>query len=422
MAITTNNLISRQTVGSAGAASITFSNIPQTFTDLKIVISSRCDQAGVAPVFGKLNFNGSTSSYTYRRIYGDGTDVASSSGSLAYVSNITGTGATANTFGSDDIYIPNYGSANYKSYSVDTVIENNASTVHTALYTGLWSNTAAITSLSVLPSTGNYSQYTTVSLYGISSNTTTQNTSIPSATGGDIITTDGTYWYHQFLYSGTFTPLKALTADYLVLAGGGGTAASAEQSGGGGAGGMRCTVTATGGGGSLESALSLLAQAYTVTVGAGGGTSSNGSNSVFSTITATGGGVGAVRSTQGGSGGSGGGGGDYSGTAGARTASPVQGFNGGNGGSGGEADAGGGGGGAGSVGLAPTSGSPGGLGGNGAATSITGSSVTYAQGGKGGDATGGSASLGNSGKGGDAGPHPTIYPGGSGIVVVRYAV
>jgi hypothetical protein len=155
------------TVGSGGAATIDFNSIPATYTDLTILISSRCDQAGVAPVLGKINFNGSSTTYTYMRVYGDGSSTASSSGSAAYFDNVTGTGATANTFGNDAIYIPNYASANYKTYSVDTVLENNGSTAHTAFYCGLWSNTAAITSISLYPGTGNYVQYTTASLYGI---------------------------------------------------------------------------------------------------------------------------------------------------------------------------------------------------------------------------------------------------------------
>jgi hypothetical protein len=53
--------------------------------------------------------------------------------------------ATANTFGNTEFYIPNYTSSNYKSFSVDGVTENNA-TAAFALYAGLWSNTAAITS------------------------------------------------------------------------------------------------------------------------------------------------------------------------------------------------------------------------------------------------------------------------------------
>jgi hypothetical protein len=110
-------------------------------------------------------------------------------------------------------------------------------------------------------------QYSTFYLYGVAALGTTP-AIVPYATGGDTIMTDGTYWYHTFVSSGTFTPAKALTADYLVVAGGGG----------GGQGGQRCrwrrwtscTVGATGGGGSLESALSLGTSAYTVTIGAGG--------------------------------------------------------------------------------------------------------------------------------------------------------
>jgi hypothetical protein len=63
--------------------------------------------------------------------------------------------------------------------------------------------------------------------------------------------TDGTYWYHTFVSSGTFTPQKAISCDYLVVAGGGGGGQD-DNGAGGGAGGLRCTVGATGGGGSLE--------------------------------------------------------------------------------------------------------------------------------------------------------------------------
>ena len=137
-----------------------------------------------------------------------------------------------------------------------------------------------------------------------------------------------------------------VTVDYLVVAGGGG-----GNSGGGGAGGLRCTVTATGGGGSLESALSLTpGNSYTITIGAGGigGVGdiqpTSGSNSVFSTITSTGGGYGGRQSVNNtsASGGSGGGGGRNSSTYGTGTSN--QGYAGGAGISAGTYDAGGGGG------------------------------------------------------------------------------
>jgi hypothetical protein len=98
-----------------------------------------------------------------------------------------------------------------------------------------------------------------------------------------------------------------LSVDYLVVAGGGG--GGYALAGGGGAGGLRSTVTATGGGGSLESPLTLaLDTLYTVTVGAGGAGDQvvawfikHGNNSVFSTITSTGGGKAVVVSLQNGS-------------------------------------------------------------------------------------------------------------------------
>ena len=453
MAITTNNLISRQTVGSAGAASVTFSNIPQTFTDLRIVVSGRGTAASNHYPGLELSFNGSSTTYTDRVLQGTGGVTVSYSNlgsSKIYLGTMPGGAATASVFGNIEITVPNYTSSNYKSVSIDEVQEDNQTTAFAMLIAGLWSTVNAITSIAFTPTTGNFDQYSTFSLYGISSNTSTQNTSVPSATGGDVITTDGTYWYHAFKYSGTFTPLKALTADYLVVAGAGG--GGNAYGGGGGAGGLRCTVTATGGGGSLESALSLATTAYTVTVGAGGagGTAggsavqgTSGSNSVFSTITSTGGGGGGSRGTYAGLNGGSGGGGRITGAA---TGTSGQGYNGGYFASDAPNYAQSAGGGAGAVG-GNGSNSTGGNGGNGVATSISGSSVTYAGGGGGGTFYGGTVGTGGTGGGGNAGTsnggagvsgtanlgsggggaseggaYLAGGAGGSGIVIVRYAV
>ena len=435
------NLIAKQTVGSAGAASVTFSSIPQTFTDLVVKVTGRSTVSRASNGFlFDIRPNSSSANMTRRSVYGDGSTATSGSGSDGHNMALNPSNYTANTFSSTDVYIPNYTSSNFKSISTDTVSENNATEVLTLLGAMLWSNTAAITSLQFTPLGGSFTEFSEFTLYGISSNTTTQNQTTPSAIGGDIITTDGTYWYHQFLYSGTFTPLKNLTCDYLVVAGGG--SGGAGTAGGGGAGGLRCTVGATGGGGSLETPLSLLAStAYTATIGAGGTANttdgSNGSNSIFSTITSVGGGYGTGNNaslTNGGNGGSGGGG-RYLGTGGSPTAN--QGFSGGNGGPASGAFSGGGGGGAGAVGSAGSS-TVGGNGGNGIATSISGSSVSYGGGGGGGTLTGTSAGTGGTGGGGAAGAAGTAnrgggggganansangFNGGSGIIVVRYAV
>ena len=212
-----------------------------------------------------------------------------------------------------------------------------------------------------------------------------------------------------------------VTVDYLVLAGGG--AGGQYLGGGGGAGGLRSTVTGTGGSGSLESALiRLLGTNYTVTVGAGGaqktagtnGLGNDGSNSVFSTITSTGGGGGGTYSDgeTGRDGGSGGGAGCAENTAkNGGSASPSgQGFRGGNGPSRSGVNAypgSAGGGGASAQGVDQTSNGSvtASNGGNGRAISITGSSVTYGGGGGGGayDDAGGIKGSGGSGGGGNGG-------------------
>ena len=460
MANTSYVLIEKITVGAAGAASVTFSNIPQTgYTDLVVKASVR---TGTGGEWGTLNaqFNGSTSGYSGIQVHGTGSAAGTSSSAswgtnLIIVGRPTGASATANTFGNSEFYIPNYTSANYKSISSDGVTENNATAAFAALVAGLWSNTAAITSIKIFDAdtAGDIKQYSTFYLYGVAKLGTTP-TIFPKATGGDTIDTDGTYWYHTFISSGTFTPASALTCDYLVVAGGGGGGAS-EEAGGGGAGGLRSTVTATGGGGSLETALSLGTSAYTVTIGAGGAGAAGpglangtaGSNSVFSTITSVGGGYGALYNANGGAGGSGGGGGGNNGATGqaggAGTAN--QGFAGGKGTNITNRVAGGGGG-AGAVGQdASESPYKGGNGGAGVAVAITGSSVTYAGGGGGGNGSstgnGGTGGSGGGGNGGTNGTNATAgtanlgaggggagyngqsgFAGGSGIVVVRYLV
>ena len=440
-------LITSVTVGSGGTASVTLpatGTIPQTYTDLKVVISSRNTD-----IYNEIHFrfNGDTgNNYSGRNIYGNGSTVTSSfSSSISSLQNLTVesvSGQTASTFGNTELYIPNYTSSNHKSISADGVQENNATSAQAMLGAGLWANTAAITTITAFPSIGTFAEGSTFYLYGISNVT-----SGSKATGG-IVSSDGTYWYHMFPYSGTFTPTQSLTADYLVIAGGGG-----GSYGGGGAGGLRSTVGATGGGGSLESPLSLTAQAYTVTVGAGGAAGSagnsyqgqNGSNSVFSTITSTGGGGSAYDTPQ--VGGSGGGRGN---TGAGAAGTTNQGYAGGAGTSGGVGA--GGGGGAGAVGGdGTTSGNIGGNGGNGvqitafANPTQTGTDNGYYAGGGGGgyqnfSSLGGLGGLGGGGRGtrdtkatpgvantggGGAGSYASgtdFSNGGSGLVIIRYAI
>ena len=241
--------------------------------------------------------------------------------------------------------------------------------------------------------------------------------------------TQGWVAYSGFLNS----PIASYTASYLAVSGGGGTG---NLSGGGGGGGLLSGTSPL-----------ILGVTYTVTVGAGGAgvagsagaATNNGTNSSIvgaglTIANPNGGGGGGPYGTIGNSGGSGGGGGgNTSGSAGSGgSATSGQGNAGGAGAVNGYAS-GGGGGGAGAVGSA-ASGTTGGAGGNGTASSITGSSVTYAgggggsgqvgaAGGTGGGGAGGTQTVGiagtaNTGGGAGASWNTSGVAGGSGIVIL----
>lgn len=168
----TFELISSVTVGSGGATDITFSSIAADYTDLCLKVAFRTDEAqSIAPVV--IQFNGNTSSYSSKELYGTGSGTGSASRGVLnnglYMGNGTGGTATANTFGNMEIYIPNYAGSAYKSLSVDQVGEDNATTAYATMVAGLWSNTAAITSIKLYPYTGGakFTQYSTAYLYGV---------------------------------------------------------------------------------------------------------------------------------------------------------------------------------------------------------------------------------------------------------------
>ena len=273
-------------------------------------------------------------------------------------------------------------------------------------------------------------------------------TAVALPSGGSIQTYSG-YRSHTFNSSGTFTATALISqVDALIVAGGGG--GGADNSGGGGAGGML-----------VQTNVPVSAQGYTITIGGGGSGAYqshgdggpyavNGSNTTALGYTAIGGGrggsAGGANASSGGSGG-GGAGEAASPTGGAGTSG--QGNNGGN-----EANAGGGGGGGkGAVGqngdVRGTN--RGGYGGAGAQNNYkTGSNQYYAAGGNGGNENGQFESQSstngiggvsnpssttratngatNTGAGGGGCTHDTNQDspaggdGGSGVVVIRYAV
>jgi hypothetical protein len=163
----TFELIASSTVGLLGATSIDFTSIPSSYTDLCLKLSLRYDALNVANGFS-VKFVGSTANFSNRYLEGNGSATGSgNSSSSSFFGNMNGATSTVNTFGSVDIYIPNYASANYKSASSDAVTENNASLAYADLSANLWSNTTAISSISVLTFSGNFVQYSSAYLYGV---------------------------------------------------------------------------------------------------------------------------------------------------------------------------------------------------------------------------------------------------------------
>ena len=161
----TFELIASSTVGASGAASIDFTSIPSTFTDLCILTSVRVDGATAAT---QMTFNGGgTGTFSSRWLRGTGSAVSSSIETNIHAGYANYSGTTASTFANATIYIPNYAGSSQKSVSVDSVNENNATTAFAVLIAGLWTGTAAINQVTLSPVSGNYVQYSTAYLYGV---------------------------------------------------------------------------------------------------------------------------------------------------------------------------------------------------------------------------------------------------------------
>jgi hypothetical protein len=169
MAITYKAL-AKVTVGSTPVSTIEFTSIPQSYTDLKVVLSPRTTvDCAIA-----LRFNSNTANYSGKVLRGDGSVVAtylvtdygaftSTAMGLGYIKNAT------STFAIGEIYITNYTGSTHKMVGIENMEEKNqASPVYATMTAGLWANTSAITSITfILDSSTTFQQYSTATLYGI---------------------------------------------------------------------------------------------------------------------------------------------------------------------------------------------------------------------------------------------------------------
>ncbi|CAB4156642.1 hypothetical protein UFOVP655_87 [uncultured Caudovirales phage] len=303
MALNTYVPLYTQVIGTP-VATVTFSSIPATYTDLVVEINCGISTTGQGVA---LSFNGTSTGYSntfmYKNVSAVGTSRTTSQTNLHLI-DVTGNGDTT---------IKTAATAHIQSYSSGSVnktilyTSQNDATIQAGA--GRWANNAVVTDIAVGTTGGNFVTGSIISIYGIQAFTTD---SSPKATGGNV-SSNSTHWYHAFPYSGTFTLNTATTADILVIGGGGG--GGSWISGGGGAGMITYLASKA-----------LTAGSYTVTIGAGGvgglGTANdglgqpyhlgyNGGNSYFAFLQALGGGGGAGNGTGarvGLDGGSGGGG------------------------------------------------------------------------------------------------------------------
>jgi len=151
-------------------ASFSFTSIPQTYTDLVIFSSFRSTRGNSNIGSFGVQFNGTSSNLAKNRLLGDGSSASSAAAGDA-LGNAAGN--MASSFSSHTIYIPNYTSANYKSFSIDAATETNSASSYTYvnLTSWLWSDTAAITSIEVRDysdsNANSLVQYSTACLYGV---------------------------------------------------------------------------------------------------------------------------------------------------------------------------------------------------------------------------------------------------------------
>lgn len=160
MAYTFSRLAST-TVGTGGIATISFTNIPQNYTDLCLKFSGR----NVNNVYTfSIAINGTTVTDA-KRLFGTGSgNMSSDTYNGMYTDYST---AAASTFGNAEIYIPNYTSNGYKSISVDAVGEDNYSSAYMNLGALVLATTSPVSLISLIPESGNFAQYSTATLYGI---------------------------------------------------------------------------------------------------------------------------------------------------------------------------------------------------------------------------------------------------------------
>ena len=162
--------IATETVGSGGTASITFSSIAADWTHLQVRALSRHTGSGV-PNTTRVQLNGDTATnYSSHLLGGSGSAAFATAASTIPLFNagaVAGSAASANVFGAFIMDILDYKNVSkYKTSRSLSGIDNNGSG-EVGLVSGLWQNTAAVTSITIFAQSGDLAEYSTFALYGV---------------------------------------------------------------------------------------------------------------------------------------------------------------------------------------------------------------------------------------------------------------
>jgi hypothetical protein len=168
----TYTLIEAKTL-TATTASVTFSAIPATYTDLVLKVSMRVS-AGFTSGWS-IQLDSTSSVYSNTILYGNGSSASSYGNSaIAYFSEalwVIGASGTANTFSNGEIYIPNYALSGKKQISTFSASENNSTSANIGTVANLYDSATAVTTIKIYDPINSRNLLTDSSfyLYGIKS-------------------------------------------------------------------------------------------------------------------------------------------------------------------------------------------------------------------------------------------------------------
>jgi hypothetical protein len=166
---TTYQLISSYTVTSGGTSSVTFSSIPQTYTNL-IIQGSIKSVRNDSNDWMRININSGTTANVSVNIIGDGNGPSAYGSSSPQEFSIEGGNSnTTNVFGSFTLLFGNYSNTSFsKTLNVETVTEESVSVGYANLFASSFNTTSAISSINLYPQySSSIAQYSTFYLYGL---------------------------------------------------------------------------------------------------------------------------------------------------------------------------------------------------------------------------------------------------------------